>query len=283
MFIEEKYCNEILNIKKFSEICFQLIIEHYNIFSNIESYVVYIKDKDFTRTYKRIIGYTKDLEDLNNIQNDTILQKVKEILPDETKLSSINTYLDNNKINDNKITLYNAVESSLMVCFAILQITKDMVGLQLKVNAVENGIGDYGIFISDLDGSNRTSNKANPYTIVDTVVGKLVGIRVRINGRQGTYTVSNIQAELSEISTPYEPYRGSITNYEFGVLGKNKCPLTTLGKAEILELGGEQTDNTTMRLTIENLVPSSDYTLSCLVTSQFSATTQDRLYLRGET
>ena len=106
MFIEEKYCNEVLNIKKFSEICFQLIIEHYNIFSNIESYVVYIKDKDFTRTYKRIIGYTKDLEDLNNIQNDTILQKVKEILPDETKLSSINTYLDNNKINDNKITKY---------------------------------------------------------------------------------------------------------------------------------------------------------------------------------
>ena len=106
MFIEEKYCNEALNIKKFSEICFQLIIEHYNIFSNIESYVVYIKDKDFTRTYKRIIGYTKDLEDLNNIQNDTILQKVKEILPDETKLSSINTYLDNNKINDNKITKY---------------------------------------------------------------------------------------------------------------------------------------------------------------------------------
>ena len=32
----------------------------------------------------------------------------------------------------------------------------------------------------------------------------------------------NIQLELGSTATPYEPYHGSTTNYEFGVLGKNK-------------------------------------------------------------
>lgn len=95
--------------------------------------------------------------------------------------------------------------------------------------------------------------------------------------------IYNIQLELGSTATPFESCKIFTTDYEFGVLGKNKCPLLTLSKDEIIELGGWQSDNTTMRLVIDNLVPSTDYTLSCLVTSQLSGGTQDRLYLRGTT
>jgi len=99
--IEDKF-KDVKNIKKFAEICFNMVEKGNLSFlnSNLEKEIKYFQNENFMRIYKRIHGYTNDLIVNNDKQ---VEEKIKEILPDQNNLNSINTYLDNNKIADNEV------------------------------------------------------------------------------------------------------------------------------------------------------------------------------------
>ena len=76
-------------------------------------------------------------------------------------------------------------------------------------------------------------------------------------------------------TTSYEPYQGSTTNYEFGVLGKNKCPAengTEIGQ-------NWEYDQYNHYINISGLQPNHQYTLQCTITKVLTEGSQNRFYL----
>jgi len=199
-------------------------------------------------------------KNLVNISNDNIIYQ------NFSKMTDGSYY----QISGNIVTLYNQNAKSLMVCFAVMPITSQMVGISFTLNANATGDGDYGIFLSDLDGSNRTSNKANPYTIASGDVGKLIGARVRMNGVSGTYTVSNIQFELGSAVTDYEPYQRSTYPITFPILGKNK-----FDKDNAVILNGYPNSTTIdsspySKCICVQVLPNTTYTVSKMQSARFA-------------
>lgn len=70
------------------------------------------------------------------------------------------------------------------------------------------------------------SNSSTSYTTVSatsTSGKKVIALHCDYgSGGANIWNIKDFQVELSATATSYEPYHGSTTNYEFGVLGKNK-------------------------------------------------------------
>ena len=104
-----------------------------------------------------------------------------------------------------------------------------------------------------LDGANR-----KPYNFLITINDENIKF-IRIS----TAIDDHFQFEENSIATSYEPYHGSTTNYEFGVLGKNKFDKSTVTDYYRINGSGEITAQSDMSISdYISVIPGQQYTLT---------------------
>lgn len=116
------------------------------------------------------------------------------------------------------------------------------------------------------------STSGNPRTITTPEKTCYMVIVFRApQSETATYTYSNIQLELGSTATSYESYQGTTTDYEFGVLGKNKFNKNDSEKiisgVQVLSAGkiGGSSTSTTIFVPCQ---PNITYTISKLATAR---------------
>jgi len=83
-----------------------------------------------------------------------------------------------------------------------------------------------------------------PYTFTPSNNGYLWGCFHQNTNPTSAFIVSDIQLELASSAPYYEPYQGSTTNYEFGVLGKNKLNVNGYTQLHSVSLNNNYLTNT---------------------------------------
>ena len=123
--------------------------------------------------------------------------------------------------NANSVTMTPTLIGSLYVVYGAFEATEALVGTTFVFSGTTTG-GLIGLVRSDVVGtwSSGSSTRSNVYTIAQTDIGHLFG--VRFTNTTGTaQTASNLQLEVGSTATTYEPYNGQSVTVEFPALGKN--------------------------------------------------------------
>lgn len=101
-YIEDSYRDKYENIKKFSSACGLVVKKNKDIIKrqNLEKILSLLKDKDYITVRKRINGYTKNVD---FVENELVLKRAKEIYKNED-IKTIAEFLDDHKIDGDNLT-----------------------------------------------------------------------------------------------------------------------------------------------------------------------------------